>query len=479
MQVPESVLGLDLIVGGMGIDISSVELVAEVARHPSGRCSGNLSVTALSEVYARLLQTGDPGGEIRAAFDAFNQVVPSLAPEVDALYRRYHIPGGKDPSAPFTGPALGGSTPSREVQLLFVTSAFAHVWRVKRAAPGRPVGINFLRKVERPLLYGLYGVMLAGVDWVVMGAGDPGEVPGWMDLLARHEPAELPLHVATVPHGAYKIRFAPRELTRAQLPPLRRPPFFAIISSHLQAAALHSDPKTRPDGFVVEGSDAGGHNAPPREKRRDERGDYVYGPEDVADLDAVAAIGLPFWIAGGWGHPEKLKSAQGRWRPHLQVGTLFALAAESAMEPTVRRRVLDLVWHRDLEVVSHATASPSTYPFKVALVPGTLGDPAVYEARERICNIGHLRGWRPNGSNPVGLCPADAENCFIRAGGAPWRTRGSMCLCNSLLATRGLGQPGEPAVVTLGDITSVRSLQSKLKRMDYSAREAVDFLLDG
>jgi NAD(P)H-dependent flavin oxidoreductase YrpB (nitropropane dioxygenase family) len=265
----------------------------------------------------------------------------------------------------------------------------------------------------------------------------------------------------------------------AELHPLRRPPFFAIISSHLQAAALHSDPKTRPDGFVVEGSDAGGHNAPPREKRRDERGYYVYGPEDVADLDAVAAIGLPFWVAGGWGYPERLKSAQGSWRPHLQVGTLFALAAESAMEPTVRRRVLDLIWHRDLEVVSHATASPSTYPFKVALVPGTLGDPAVYDARERVCNIGHLRGWRPNGNNPVGLCPADAEDCFIRAGGAPWRTRGSMCLCNSLLATRGLGQPGEPAVVTLGDITSVRRLQSKLKRMDYSAREAVDYLLDG
>jgi len=46
MQVPESVLGLDIVAGGMGVDISSVELVAAVARHPSGRCSGNLSVTA-------------------------------------------------------------------------------------------------------------------------------------------------------------------------------------------------------------------------------------------------------------------------------------------------------------------------------------------------------------------------------------------------------------------------------------------------
>jgi hypothetical protein len=52
-----------------------------------------------------------------------------------------------------------------------------------------------------------------------------------------------------------------------------------------------------------------------------------------------------------------------------------------------------------------------------------------------------------------------------------------MCLCNSLLATCGLGQRGEPALVTLGDTTPVRALQLRLRRLEYSADEAIAYLL--
>ena len=474
--LPEPLRNLDILVGGMGADISSVRLVSAAANHPSKRISGTLSGTALADIYARRLQLGDPGGEIRKAFDAFGRVVPSLAGDIDRLYAAYHIPGGKAPTALFRGLSMGGLTPPRDVQILTVAATFAHVWRAKQAAPGRPVGINFLRKIERPLLHGLYGAALAEADWVVVGAGDPSDLPGWLDRLARHETAELLPRVATVPAGTHKIVFDPKELVGGKLPPLRRPSFFAIISSHEQAVALASSAKTRPDGFVVEGPLAGGHSAPPQKKVRDKRGYYVYGPEDEADIPTIAALGLPFWTAGGCGFPEKLATPDAP-RRRRQVGTLFARAAESGMVAEVRRRVLKLIWQQKLEVVTDVRASPSTFPFKVALVPDTIGDPSVYAERPRLCNVGHLRGWRPRGEATAGLCPASHPELFKKMGGAAWRLEGAMCLCNGLLATCGVGQPCEKALVTLGDITHVRELQQRLHRMEYSALEAAAFLL--
>jgi NAD(P)H-dependent flavin oxidoreductase YrpB (nitropropane dioxygenase family) len=374
------------------------------------------------------------------------------------------------------GFSMAGLTPPRDVQIFTMMATFSHVWRTKLAVPDRPVGINFLRKIERVLLYGLYGAMLAGVDWVVMGAGDPGDIPAILDDLARHHAAELAVQVATVPHGAHRIRFAPTDLVGLDLPPPARPAFLAIVSSHLQAEALAGNPVTRPEGFVVEGPAAGGHNAPPRNRTKDERGNYVYGPEDEADLDAVAAVGLPFWVAGGRGGPPPAEGAPGNGM-RRQVGTLFALSNESGMDPDLRRRVLGLVWHRELEVVASANASPSTFPFRVARVPGTVGDPVTYAARPRVCNLGYLRGWRPRDGRIVGLCPADDPARFRKLGGPAWRTEGSICLCNGLLATCRVGQPGEPPLVTLGDTTPVRDLQARLRRLEYSADEAAAYLV--
>ena len=459
----------------MGADISSVGLVSAAANHPSKRLSGSLSGTALADIYARRLQLGDPGGEIRKAFDAFGRLVPTLAGDIDRLYAAHHIPGGKAPDALFRGLSMAGMTPPRDVQILTVAATFAHVWRAKQAAPGRPVGINFLRKIERPLLYGFYGAALAEVDWVVMGAGDPSEAPGWLERLARHEPVELSPRVATVPAGTHKIVFDPKELTGGKLAPLRRPSFIAIISSYEQAAALASSDVTRPDGFVVEGPLAGGHNAPPKKKARDKRGYYVYGPEDEADVVAIGKLGLPYWSAGGCGYPEKPASPEVPPR-RRQVGTLFGLAAESGMVAETRRRVLQLIWQQKLEVVTDVRASPSSFPFKVALVPGTIADPAVYAERPRLCNVGHLRGWRPQNGVATGLCPASDPELYKKMGGAAWRIEGAICLCNGLLATCGVGQPCEQALVTLGDIGPVRELQRRLHRIEYSAQEAIAFM---
>ena len=47
--------------------------------------------------------------------------------------------------------------------------------------------------IQMPNLDLLYGAMLAGVDYVVMGAGIPREIPVALDALAKHEPASLKL----------------------------------------------------------------------------------------------------------------------------------------------------------------------------------------------------------------------------------------------------------------------------------------------
>lgn len=473
-SLSKAILELDVLVGGMGVEVSSLELVTAVANHPSRRMSGSLSATALADVYTRRLQLGDPGGAIREAFSAFQEAVPALAADVERLFAAHFIPGGKAPEAPFKALNIGGMTPPRDIQILTIVSTFAHIWRAKKLAPGRPIGVNFLRKIERPLLYGLYGAVLAGADWVVMGAGDPSQIPGFLRRLARHEPTELPIQVATVPLGQYKVRFDPRELVGPALKDLPVPAFLAILSNHLQCRGIAANPETRPDGFVIEGPAAGGHNPPPAKKARDGRGNYQYGPEDEADLTAVAEVGLPFWAAGGRAVPRPLSSDP---VPGRQVGTLFALSSDSGMEPSLRKRALELIWKQQLEVVSGANSSPSGYAFKVAMVPGTLGDPEVYAKRERVCNLGHLRGFRPKGDSVVPLCPADVAPLYTGSGGAAWRIEGAMCLCNGLMAACGLGQPGEPAVVTLGDIAPVRALQRKLRRMDYTAAQAADYLI--
>ena len=107
----------------------------------------------------------------------------------------------------------------------------------------------------------------------------------------------------------------------------RRP----VVSSEVLVAHLARNPAIRPDGFVVESPHAGGHNAPPRGRPvLDERGQPVFGARDDADVEKVAAVGLPFWLAGGRGTPEALRAqgdiARDAGRPTLAEN--FERAAE-------------------------------------------------------------------------------------------------------------------------------------------------------
>jgi NAD(P)H-dependent flavin oxidoreductase YrpB (nitropropane dioxygenase family) len=465
-----------LIQGGMGVAVSSWPLARAVAA--TGQL-GVVSGTALDVVLARRLQDGDPGGHARTAMAAFP--VPDVATRV---LHRYFRAGGRQPGTPYAPVPRLRLRQGQHAQELAAVASFAEVWLAKQRHHG-PVGVNLLEKVQMATPAAVYGAMLADVDVVLVGAGIPRELPRLLDALARHEPVSLPVDVIGASDGQrHTVDLDPVALLGKALPPLRRPAFLAIVSAHVLAEYLARDPSIRPDGFVIEGPLAGGHNAPPRGRLAlDDDGQPRYGPRDDADLTRLAAIGVPFWLAGSYGTPARLQEALAAGAAGVQVGTLFALSRESGLRPDLRSRLLGKVYDGTLRVRTDPAASPTGFPFKVAQLPGTLADPARYDARPRLCDLSYLRVpyLRPDGA--VGYrCPAEPAHMYVRKGGNAADTAGRSCLCNALLASVGLGQTRrdgyvEDPLVTLGsDLDGVRGMIER-HAQGWSAAEAVAWLL--
>jgi len=221
----------------------------------------------------------------------------------------HYIPGGKGPKTPYKLTAMPSLHCPADLVELTIAANFVEIYLAKEGHPGL-VGINLLEKVQIPTLPSLYGAMLADVDFVLMGAGIPRYIPGMLDKLAAGEPAELKVDVAgSLPGETFTTRLDPAAHGFAGRR-LRRPRFLAIVSSATLAITLAKKSNGAVDGFVVEGDLAGGHNAPPRGVPQfDGLGQPVYGPRDVPDLQKIRDLGLPFWLAGSQGRPEKLAEA--------------------------------------------------------------------------------------------------------------------------------------------------------------------------
>ena len=439
----------------MGVGISGWRLAQAVSR--LGQL-GVVSGTALDQVLVRRLQDGDAGGHIRRALDHFP--FPIMA---ERIWRANYIAGGKSETAAYRRLPLHQRDNHRELEELCVVANFVEIF-LAREGHNNPVGINYLEKIQIPHLPQIYGAMLGGVDYVLMGAGIPTRIPGVLDRFANHESATYALTVTGAMEGDdTSVKFDPRDFMESELPPLQRPRFLAIIASNTLATTLLRKSNGKVDGFIIEGPTAGGHNAPPRGKLQiDEAGEPIYGERDHVDLAKIRELGVPFWLAGGFGSPEKLTAALEAGATGIQVGTPFAFCAESDLRADYKQSLLELARAEAASVTTDALASPTGFPFKVAQLEGTLSDPDVYQARPRICDLGYLREAYRTDEGAIGYrCAGEPVTVFISKGGKAEAAEGRKCLCNSLMANIGLpqvraGKHVEEGLVTAGnDLTNI------------------------
>ena len=475
-----------LIQGGMGAGVSGWPLAREVAR--LGQL-GVVSGTALDTILVRRLAAGDPGGHVRRAIEAFP--VPGVGAGV---LERYSGTGGACDDGP--GPRyklvpMARATMSDDRAWLIVLASFVEVYLAKEGHEG-VVGINFLHKIQFPILPGLYGAMLAGVDAVLMGAGIPAEIPGVLDRLARGEAVSAPLDVLEAGDERFQIEFDPAALCAragAGLPPVRRPEFLAIVSSATLARALLKKAPGGIAGFVVEAPVAGGHNAPPRGgggvQQLTQRGEPLYGERDEVNPADMVALGVPFWLAGGFASRAKFEAAIAAGARGIQVGTAFAFCEESGLEPGLRREFIEAALDGTADIFTDPNASPTSFPFKVAGAEGSASEPEVYAERPRLCDLGYLRRAYRKDDGTLGYrCPAEPVEDYVRKGGKAEDTAGRKCLCNGLMTNIGLGQRRadgyeEPALLTAGDdLGSITAFVTR-ERPTYHAADVVKALMAG
>jgi NAD(P)H-dependent flavin oxidoreductase YrpB (nitropropane dioxygenase family) len=463
-----------IIQGGMGAAVSTWVLARTTAlRGQLGVVSG----TGIDTVLVRRLQDGDVGGHMRRAMEKFP--IPEVS---EGVLRDHFLPEGRAEGQPYKALPMHQATLSRMRQLLTMLANFVEVHLAKEGHDGL-VGINLLTKIQLPTLASLYGAMLAGVDYVLMGAGIPREIPGALDRLANHEPASLKLDVEGLDSAsAHHMTLEPGEFWPVQPPPLKRPRFLAIIASNLLATMLTRKANGRVDGFVVEGPTAGGHNAPPRgEPVFNERAEPLYGSRDVVDLEKIRELGLPFWVAGGAGSPAALREAVAAGAAGVQAGTLFAFCDESALDEGYKRAVLASARRGAVDVITDSRASPTGYPFKVVRWDDS---PRADKLRERVCDMGYLRTPYQKENGTVGFrCASEPIDSYVSKGGAIEDTVGRQCLCNALMANIGYGQVREggrvePPILTAGDdLIAIGRFLGNRER--YSAADVIEYLLGG
>ena len=438
----------------MGVGVSNWRLAQAVSK--LGQL-GVVSGTALDSLFVRRLADGDQEGHMRRGLDAFP--FPEMAKRV---WHEYFVPGGKAADAPYPALPMHQRQSPRKLIELCMVSNFVEVFLAKEGHRN-PVGINFLEKVQMPHLYSLYGAMLAGVGYVLMGAGIPLHIPGVIDAFVAHHAAEYRLAVTGAAQGQLAeqdmmMRFDPAEFAEGALPVLHRPRFLAIVSSNTLAATMLRRATGRVDGLVIESPTAGGHNAPPRGKLQlNAAGEPVYGVRDQVNIAELRNLGVPFWLAGGYGNPKKLREALEQGATGVQVGTAFAFSRESGLRPDLKSSLLNQAVAGSGEVFTDPLASPTGFPFKVAQLGGTSSFSSVYKARTRLCDLGYLREpYVAADGNVAYRCSAEPVATYVAKGGKLEDTDGRKCLCNALLANIGYGQVRkdgsvEPALVTVGD----------------------------
>lgn len=457
----------DLLQGGMGFDISNPRLAKAVAmagKELGKDCLGIVASIGAPFLLTEDLQAGDP--DTIRILKTFCPHKPEIA---QAILDEFKEGGHK--LAPKPEVLVSGTDKIKE-KMMNIAVAAAYVM-IEKAKEGhdRPIGINLLEKNQLLILPTLLGAMMAGVNYVLVGAGLPNQVPKVLSDLAVCQTASYALTV-TGSRSSYPLILDPKPYTNGR--PLELPKFFPIVGSHVLAEYLSK--KTKIDGVVAEYPKAGGHSAPPKKKEVKD-GIAIYSDEDEIDLERMRKLGKPFFLAGGMA--RKLKEAKGEGATGIQCGSIFALANESGMDPEIAQRLRQKVRNGEQVVINSAFTSPSLFPFHVALDDVSLSNPDIAANEKKVCAFGilaqaYVKTFNDDGTmKEIGFrCPAGPG--FIEKGGKPEDKEGRVCLCAGLLRTTGRGKKHKPPIMTLGeDLSSVKELIDSSPDGRYSVLDAV------
>ncbi|MGB0743786.1 MAG: nitronate monooxygenase, partial [Opitutales bacterium] len=214
----------------------------------------------------------------------------------------------------------------------------------------------------------------------------------------------------------------------------------------------------------------GGHNAPPRRNG-------AYSDRDICSLENIRALGLPFWLAGSFASPERLREAQALGAEGVQVGSAFACTKESGITSVIKQEIIQQYRDGELKVITDFRASPTEYPFKrVELEVNSRRDIC------RVCDLGYLRHvFEKEDGSLAQRCPAAPPKAYVAKGGDAEDCKGRYCLCNGLLATIGMGQirRGRSALplVTMGeDLAFLDRVECEESGMP-TVQSVIDYLL--
>lgn len=464
-----------IIQGGMGVYVSTPFLARACATFGDGQVLGTVSGVTAGSILARILQTGDEGGHYRRALNQF-----PFPCATERILKRYFVEGGIPVGQKFKTVPVFNMRSGHDLVELTVAANFAFVWLAKEGHT-RPVSINWLEKIQIPHIYEIFGAMLAGVDYVTMGAGLTLQIPALLDAIANGENPSYRVSVEGSEEGTKTISFDPRKFFDSDFPKMKRPGFLPVVSTDFLATLMTKKlPQGSVQGFVIELPTAGGHNAPPRDKKTplSEKGEPVYGPKDEVAFEKLRSLDIPFWIGGSFATPEGLAKAKTLGARGIQAGSIFALSENSGMQSIFRKEIRRLGFRGELVIRTDPRASPTGFPFKVVQLPQTLSSPEVCDARERNCNLCLLRVpyERPDGA--IGFrCPAEPADDYVGKGGEQEDTVGRLCICNGLMSSVGIGDPDEPAIITLGDDTSFLPHLMFDENASYSVEDAITYLL--
>ena len=78
----------------------------------------------------------------------------------------------------------------------------------------------------------------------------------------------------------------------------------------------------------------------------------VYGERDRVNIPEMREMGVPFWLAGGFGNAEKLRDALDQGAAGIQVGTAFAFSEESGLRPDLKTKLISQAVARVGEVAA-------------------------------------------------------------------------------------------------------------------------------